>query len=220
MIYISILTNSWLIILKEASSFLSLISPWESKRQNASPRITVAKEKREIYIRCSLICVPHFICRGASTVGRAAYFIAKDASVSLDKILFILHYRLWVYEWVGSPWCVYGVYLGPIAVHFIYLPQLSYQGVPCSITAPHQQWQRKGKPCSHLLPPNKMGWLAAFSAVVVRSDSCRGAPRRTALSFCRPCLSWGQVNQNLKKKNVFNSFWAWAQSFWARVGSS
>ena len=107
-----ILTSRWLIILKESSSFLSLISPWESKRQNVSLRIIVAREHKEISICCSLVCFPHFICRGASVVGGAISFIAEDASVSLKGILFTLHYLSWFYEWVGGPWYIHGVYLG------------------------------------------------------------------------------------------------------------
>lgn len=161
MICIPILTSHWLIILKESSSFLSLISPWESKRQNVSLRIIVAREQKEISLCCSLVWFPHFICRGASVVGGTISFIAEDASVSLEGILFTLHYFSWFYEWVGGPWYIYGVYLGPTELYISFTClRLVTRG--CIIQS--QLHTSKGTGQANLIltccPPTKRaGWL-------------------------------------------------------------
>lgn len=158
---IPVVTSSWLIILKESSSFLSLISPWESKRQNVSLRIIVAREQKEISICCSLVCFPHFICRGASVDGGAISFITEDASVSLEGILFTLHYLSCFYEWVGSPWYIHGVYLG-LTELYISFTCLSLVTGGCIIQS--QLHTSNGTEQANLiltccLPARRAGWL-------------------------------------------------------------
>ena len=184
--YIPIVTSSWLIILKESSSFLSLISPRESKKHNVSLRIIVAREQKEISICCSIVCFPHFICRGASVVGGAISFITEDASVSLEGILFTLHYLSCFYEWVGSPWYIHCIYLG---LTELYISFTCLSLVTGGVLSNHSSTLAMAQNRQTLLSPaapQQDGLAGCLQCGCGEVAFSRDAYRRTTLFFC--CL--------------------------------